>query len=1241
MLAVLTQDAENLAVARVKKPSVDFQKTKDAPPPEAKERQWAEEALRASERRLQDILDNTTAVVFVKDLELRYLLVNREYERRHRVQRDQICGKTDFDIHAHDVAETLRANDRHVIEAGTPIQFEETVPMAGDERHYVVVKFLLRDGAAKPYAVCGIATDITELKRAEELQARRARQTALRADIHAAFSLGTQGALSTVLQRSAEAVVRHLDAAFARIWTLNDRRKMLELQASAGLYTRLDGEHACVPVGKLKIGLIAQERKPHLTNDVLNDSRISHPDWAKQERMVSFAGYPLLVEGSPVGVLAMFARKSLGQDTLEALGAVADTIAQGIERKRAEEKLARLNRTLRTLYQCNQALVRATEEYELLLSVCRILVEVGGLRMAWVGYREFDQERTVRPVAQAGYEEGYLEQVNITWADTERGRGPTGTAIRTGRASWNSDILTDPNMAPWRPEALKRGYASSIALPLRCHREAFGALALYAEEPDAFDESTIEHYTDLANNLAYGVVALRTLEERRRAESEIRQLNASLEKRVLERTIELVRSNDQLKRAEEKLRRRSEQMQKHRDVLLELAQSDKSDLAKALQKICSLSAGTIEVARVSYWSLQENDSGIICEVLYLRNSETFDEQFKGTRLGFSDGPAYFEALATKRLIVADRVFTNPATSGLAENYLKPLGISSMLDAPVWVRGHVVGVLCHEHTGPARDWSAEEIDFVSALAAMVSLALEESKRARSEHLLRDSEEKFRALFEGTSQAVALHDENGILEVNPSWLQLLGYSRSDEVVGKHPAALSAPIQPGGERAETLARKHIANALANGSTHFEWVVLRRDGTELPMEVFLTPIQLGGQRLIQAVCNDITVRKRAEEELRESEARLRESEERLSRAFRASPLNITILRLSDAKFIEVNDAFVRWFGLERDKILGHDSRELGIWVDPDDREKFLSDLRRDGSLREVECRLRSRRGTLHAVLLSAEIIEINREPHILVFGLDITQRKQAEAELLRTLAREKELGQLRSNFVSMVSHEFRTPLGIIQSSAEILEDYLDQLEPAEREDHLRSIRKNTRRMSRLMEEVLLMGSLDAGKMEFRPTPLEPRTFVRRLVEEVLSATNQRCPIEWFLGEIPAEIRADERLLQHIFTNLLTNAVKYSSAGQVVRFEIERVREDLVCSIRDRGIGIPEADREWLFNAFHRGDNVGDRPGTGLGLVIVKRCVDGYGGEIKVESKSGQGTTVTVKLPVFSPEPPADGSIF
>ena len=375
---------------------------------------------------------------------------------------------------------------------------------------------------------------------------------------------------------------------------------------------------------------------------------------------------------------------------------------------------------------------------------------------------------------------------------------------------------------------------------------------------------------------------------------------------------------------------------------------------------------------------------------------------------------------------------------------------------------------------------------------------------------------------------------------------------------------------------------------------------------------------------------RARAEHLLRESEARLRESEARFSTAFRASPALMTISRVSDEKYIEVNDAFVRWYGLHRDNIIGHDTKELGTWLSQEERAKFWADLRRNGSVREIECQARTRRGTMGTLLLSADIIEINRQPHVIATGLDITQRKQAEVELLRTLAREKELGQLRSHFVSIVSHEFRTPLGIIQSSAEILEDYLDQLEPAERKEHLQSIRINTRRMAALMEEALLFGSLDAGKMEFKPASLELGTFVRRLVDEVLSATERRCPIELSLGEIPTEIRADKRLLRHIFTNLLTNAVKYSDHGRVVWFEMERDETEIVCAIRDHGIGIPEADRACLFDAFHRGRNVSDRPGTGLGLVIVKRCIDLHGGSILVESKLGEGTAVTVRLPML-----------
>ena len=216
--------------------------------------------------------------------------------------------------------------------------------------------------------------------------------------------------------------------------------------------------------------------------------------------------------------------KSPDGTVIRLVGALLDIT----ERKQSEDNLARLNRTLQTLYQCNQALVHATDEYELLRAACHILVEVGGLRMAWVGYREIDLEKSIRPVAQAGYDEGYVESVKATWEDTERGHGPTGTAIRTGKPSWTQNIQTDSSIAPWRAEALKRGYGSNISLPLISDGATFGALTLYAKEPNAFNERTLEQFTELADNLAYGVIALRTREERSRAERALREAQAEL-----------------------------------------------------------------------------------------------------------------------------------------------------------------------------------------------------------------------------------------------------------------------------------------------------------------------------------------------------------------------------------------------------------------------------------------------------------------------------------------------------------------------------------------------------------------------------------------------------------------------------------------------------------------------------------------------------------------------------------------
>jgi PAS domain S-box-containing protein len=221
------------------------------------------------------------------------------------------------------------------------------------------------------------------------------------------------------------------------------------------------------------------------------------------------------------------------------------------DRKRAEQTLHKLNRSLKALSSCNEVLVRATEEKDLLNEICRMIVEVGKYRLAWVGYAEDNEEKAVRPVAQAGNAENYLESIKITWSDSDLGQGPGGTAIRTGKPCVAQNILTDPKYTPWRDQAVKSELASTISIPLISQGQSFGVLNIYAGEPDAFDVEEVKLLTELADDLAYGIMALRTRVEQKRAESEVRKLNEQLEQRVKVRTCELEQAYEQLRKTKE------------------------------------------------------------------------------------------------------------------------------------------------------------------------------------------------------------------------------------------------------------------------------------------------------------------------------------------------------------------------------------------------------------------------------------------------------------------------------------------------------------------------------------------------------------------------------------------------------------------------------------------------------------------------------------------------------------------
>jgi PAS domain S-box-containing protein len=322
---------------------------------ELNESQQTEAGLRESEEHYRAVAKAATDAIITIDSDSTILIVNPAAERIFGYSTEEIIGQP--------LTMLMPEYLRHLHKAGIS-RYQET-----GQKHIgwsaVQLPGLHKTGKEIPLEISfaeftrdgrrfftGIARDISERKRLQDRQARLARHAVLHAEVNAAVC-ESEKSLRDMLQICTAAVVRHLEAAFARIWLLNEEQKVLELEASAGLYTHLDGKHARIPLGSFKIGLIAAEQKSHLTNTVQTDERVSDKDWAQREKMISFAGYPLLVEGRTIGVIAMFARQPLELDIIEALESVAPIIAQGVERKRTQDtlretqaELAHLNRVM-------------------------------------------------------------------------------------------------------------------------------------------------------------------------------------------------------------------------------------------------------------------------------------------------------------------------------------------------------------------------------------------------------------------------------------------------------------------------------------------------------------------------------------------------------------------------------------------------------------------------------------------------------------------------------------------------------------------------------------------------------------------------------------------------------------------------------------------------------------------------------------------------------------------------------
>ncbi len=252
-----------------------------------------------------------------------------------------------------------------------------------------------------------------------------------------------------------------------------------------------------------------------------------------------------------------------------------------------------------------------------------------------------------------------------------------------------------------------------------------------------------------------------------------------------------------------------------------------------------------------------------------------------------------------------------------------------------------------------------------------------------------------------------------------------------------------------------------------------------------------------------------------------------------------------------------------------------------------------------------------------------------LLVVASDITERKKSEDALQQALETEKELNELKSRFVSMASHEFRTPLATILAITETLSAYRHKLSEQQIEERFGRIKDQIQHLTAIMDDVLLLARLQARRAEFKPVMVVLDLLCRSVLDEFQNRPDITQHVVYACDDTLREVSIDRKLMRQVISNLMSNAIKYSPAGTTIQVNLEYTPESVVLSVRDQGIGIPDADLKHLFEPFHRAANVGTISGTGLGLVIIKESVELHSGSIEVESQVGQGTTFTIRIPI------------
>lgn len=493
-------------------------------------------------------------------------------------------------------------------------------------------------------------------------------------------------------------------------------------------------------------------------------------------------------------------------------------------------------------------------------------------------------------------------------------------------------------------------------------------------------------------------------------------------------------------------------------------------------------------------------------------------------------------------------------------------------------------------------------------------------------MRERSQLLELLTTNATDLICVHEPDGkFIFVSPSSISINGYL-PEELIGKNPYDYFHP-----EDIANIRERHDQNLSGVATTITNYRFRCKNGEYIWVETFTSPVldETGALKNLVTITRNVTDRVNIEEALRLER-------DKLNVIMESSPSGITVIDKS-GKITFANRRSEEILGIRKENITArtydapswkHTDYDGNPW--PDEKQPFVRVMTTKQPVWDVRHAIQKANGeVLYLAINAAPILDENGEvSEVIAVVEDYTARKHQQDDLEAALARERALNAMKSTFISMVSHEFRTPMAIIMTSTSILRMKRGNMSEAEYLERLERIERQITRLNDLISDVTFINKGDVVGLSVNPEPIQLRSFFNSVIEEIRSAYPDHIAVEVVHEEPDQVMHQDPSLMQQIFINLLSNAVKYSNSDSPVLCRYWCDSRAVHVIIADEGIGIPAADLPRIFEVFHRAANVGNVSGTGLGLSIVKRAVDALNGTITVESEMGAGTKFMVTLP-------------